>query len=84
MDAKIRRNLGIDLPAHMWVRLEERARECRQTLPEFVSVALMDFEYSEPNEETKAAIKEAMNRKEYPEDELYSSAEEMFKALGVK
>ena len=37
-----------------------------------------------PNEETKAAIKEAKNRKVYPENELYSSAEEMFTVLNAK
>ena len=65
----------------MWLRLEERARECRKTLPEYVSVALMDFGYHEPNEETRAAIMEAMNRKEYPAEELYDDVDEMFKAI---
>lgn len=35
-------------------------------------------------EVTKAAIEEAMSRKEYPEGELYSSAAELFKALDVE
>lgn len=81
MEAKVRKNLGIDLPPYMWIRLEERARECRQTLPEYVSVALMDFELNEPNEETRTAIMEAKNRKEYPADELYDDVDEMFKAI---
>ena len=42
---------------------------------------LLGIVYEEPNEVTKAAIKEAMNRKEYPEGELYNSADEMFKAV---
>ena len=45
---------------------------------------LLDLVYCEPNEVTKAAIEEAMNRKEYPENELYNSAEEMFKALNAE
>lgn len=77
MEATIRKNLGIDLPPYMWTRLEEKARECRQTLPEYVSVALMDFEYHEPNEETRAAILEAMNRKDYPAEELYDDVDKM-------
>ena len=36
------------------------------------------------NKVTKAAIKEAKNRKVYPENELYSSAEEMFKSLNAE
>ena len=37
--------------------------------------------YDEPNEVTKAAIEEAMNRKEYPTEELYDNVEDLFKAL---
>lgn len=81
MDATIRKNLGIDLPASMWERLEERARECNRSLPEYVGVALMDFEFHEPNAETRAAIMEAINRKEYPAEELYDDVDEMFKAI---
>jgi hypothetical protein len=33
---------------------------------------------------TRAAIEEAMNRKDYPENEVYSSVEELFKALDAE
>ena len=41
----------------------------------------MDYYYDEPNEITKAAIEEAMNRKEYPEGKVYDSVEEMFEDI---
>jgi len=37
--------------------------------------------YREPNETTMAAVGEAINRKEYPSNELYGSADELFQAL---
>ena len=37
--------------------------------------------YHEPNETTMAAVGEAINRKEYPSNELYGSADELFQAL---
>ena len=45
---------------------------------------LLDVVYDEPNEVTKAAIKEAMNRKEYPKEDLYSDVDELFKALDAE
>ena len=65
-------------------RLKINAARENRTLNNYVESVLMDIVYHEPNEVTKAAIKEAMNRKDYPEEELYSSAEELFKALDAE
>ena len=59
------------------------ARENR-TLNNFVESLLLNSMYHEPNEVTKAAIKEAMHRSEYPEGEVYDSVDELFKALDAE
>ena len=46
--------------------------------------ASLDVVYNEPNEETKEAIREVMNRKENPAEDVYDNVDEMFKALGVE
>ena len=58
--------------------LKRKAAQQNRTLNNYVESVLLDIVYDEPNEETKAAIEEARTRKQYPADELYSSAEEMF------
>ena len=64
--------------------LRRNAKVRNMSLNSYVEDMLLDLIYCEPNEVTKAAIEEAMNRKEYPENELYNSAEEMFKALNAE
>ena len=64
--------------------LRRNAKRENRTLNNYVESVLLDIVYNEPNEVTKAAIEEARNRKEYPENELYGSAEEMFKALNAE
>ena len=64
-------------------RLKRNAARQNRTLNNYVE-SVLDIVYNEPNEVTKAAIKEAKSRKVYPENELYSSAEEMFKALNAE
>ena len=64
--------------------LRRNAKVRNMSLNSYVEDMLLDLVYCEPNEVTKAAIEEAMNRKEYPENELYNSAEEMFKALNAE
>lgn len=58
--------------------LKRKAAQQNRTLNNYVESVLLDIVYDEPNEETKAAIEEAKNRKQYPADELYSSVDEMF------
>ena len=55
-----------------------------RTLNNFVENLLLNYIYNEPNEETKAAIEEAMSRTEYPEGELYDNVEDLFKALDAE
>ena len=62
-------------------RLKRNATSQNRTLNNYVESLLLDIVYHEPNEVTRAAIEEAMNRKDYPENEVYSSVEELFKAL---
>lgn len=64
--------------------LKRNAARENRTLNNYVESILLDIVYHEPNETTKAAIKEAMNRKEYPADEVYDSVEELFKALDAE
>ena len=75
MDGTIRKNGYLDLPAYMWVRLEERAKECKEDLWEYVGEALMDYECHEPNEETKAALAEAMSGQN--SNKVYTDVDEM-------
>ena len=61
--------------------MKQDAEKTNRTLNNFLESLLLDYYYNEPNEVTKAAIEEAMNRKDYPEGEVYDSVEELFKAL---
>ena len=77
----IRRPASFRLRADLLEGLKRNAARENRTLNNYVESVLLDIVYDEPNETTKVAIREAMNRKEYPARELYSSAEELFKAL---
>ena len=61
--------------------MKQDAERTNRTLNNFLESLLLDYYYNEPNEVTKAAIEEAMNRKDYPEGEVYDSVEDLFKAL---
>lgn len=65
-------------------RLKRNATSQNRTLNNYVESLLLDVVYHEPNEVTRAAIEEALNRKDYPENEVYSSVEELFKALDAE
>jgi hypothetical protein len=65
-------------------RLKRNATRQNRTLNNYVESLLLDVVYHEPNEVTRAAIEEAMNRKDYPENEVYSSVDELFKALDAE
>lgn len=64
--------------------LKRNAALANRTLNNYVESVLLDIVYHEPNEVTKAAIEEAMNRKSYPENEVYNSVDELFKALDAE
>jgi len=77
----VRKPASFRLRADLLESLKRNAARENRTLNNYVESVLLGIVYEEPNEVTKAAIKEAMNRKEYPEGELYNSADEMFKAV---
>ncbi len=80
----VRKPASFRLRSDLLEGLKRNAKRENRTLNNYVESVLLDVVYDEPNEVTKAAIEEAMNRKEYPENELYSSAEELFKALNAE
>lgn len=43
-----------------------------------------DIVYHEPNRQTKMGIEEAMSRKNYPAENLYTDVDEMIKALDAE
>lgn len=79
--AIVRKPASFRLRADLLERMKRNAVRENRTLNNYVECVLLDAVYDEPNEVTKAAIEEAMTRREYPEGELYSSAAELFKAL---
>ena len=79
--AIVRKPASFRLRADLLERMKRNAARENRTLNNYVECVLLDAVYDEPNEVTKAAIEEAMTRREYPEGELYSSAAELFKAL---
>ncbi len=56
--------------------LKRKAARENRTLNNYVESVLLDIVYDEPNEVTKAAIHEAMSRRNY--NKVYSSVDEMF------
>lgn len=64
--------------------MKKDAERANRTLNNFLESLLLDYYYNEPNEVTKAAIEEAMNRKDYPEGELYDNVEDLLKALDAE
>jgi len=57
-------------------RLKQNAARENRTLNNYVESVLLDVVYDEPNEVTKAAIKEAMSEKN--RNKVYSNVDEMF------
>lgn len=82
--AIIRKPASFRLRADLLERLKQNAARENRTLNNYVESVLLDVVYHEPNAVTKAAIEEAMNRKDYPTDEVYDSVEDLFKALDIE
>ena len=59
MGAIIRKQTSFRLREDLLKVLQEEARKANRSLNNLVECLLMDAMYSEPNEETKAAIEEA-------------------------
>ena len=79
-----RKQTSFRLRTDLLAFMKEDAERENRTLNNFLESLLLDYYYNEPNEVTKAAIEEAMNRKEYPEGEVYDSVEDLFKALDAE
>lgn len=63
MEAVIRKQTSFRLREDLLKDLQEEARKANRSLNNFVESTLMDAMYSEPNEETIAAINEARTGK---------------------
>lgn len=59
MEAVIRKQTSFRLREDLLQVLQEKAKKANRSLNNFVESTLMDAMYSEPNEETIAAIEEA-------------------------
>lgn len=79
--ATIRKPASFRLREDLLERLKRNAKRQNRTLNNYVESVLLDVVYREPNETTMAAVNEAINRKEYPSNELYNNADELFQAL---
>ncbi|MCL3851447.1 toxin-antitoxin system protein [Parabacteroides sp. GYB001] len=63
MDAVVRKQTSFRLREDLLQVLQEQAKKANRSLNNFVESTLMDAIYSEPNEETIAAINEARSGK---------------------
>lgn len=79
-----RRQTSFRLRTDLLDDMKIAAQKQNRTLNNFLESLLLDYFYAEPNEVTKAAIEEAMNRKDYPEGEVYDDVDELFKALDAE
>ena len=63
MEAVVRKQTSFRLREDLLQILQEQAKKANRSLNNFVESTLMDAMYSEPNEETVAAINEARSGK---------------------
>jgi hypothetical protein len=63
MDSIIRKPTSFRLRADLIEGLRRKAKKENRTLNNYVESVLLDIVYNEPNEVTKEAIEEAVNRK---------------------
>ncbi|MBR3432956.1 MAG: toxin-antitoxin system protein [Bacteroidaceae bacterium] len=71
-----RRPASFRLRSDLMDRLKQNAARENRTLNNYVESVLLDVVYDEPNEVTKAAVKEAMSGKN--RNKVYSNVDEMF------
>ena len=85
METTIRRKqTSFRLRTDLLEEMKNAAKKENRTLNNYLESLLLNYFYNEPNEVTRAAIEEAMSRKEYPEGEIYNSVDELFKALDTE
>ena len=80
----IRKPASFRLRADLLEGLKRNAARENRTLNNYVESVLLDIVYHEPNRQTKIGIEEAMSRKFYPAENLYTDVDEMFKALDAE
>ena len=78
MEAVIRKQTSFRLREDLLQLFQEQAKKANRSLNNFVESTLMDAMYSEPNEETIAAIKEARAAKN---KETFDSVESLIEEL---
>ncbi len=71
----VRRPASFRLRADLLEGLKRNAARENRTLNNYVESVLLDIVYAEPNEETKAAIEEAVSGKN--QNKVYSNAADM-------
>ena len=76
MKAIVRQPASFRLRADLLEKLKRNALRENRTLNNYVESVLLDVVYHEPNEVTKAAIKEAMSGQN--KNKVYDSVDEMF------
>lgn len=72
----VRKPTSFRLRTDLLEGLKRKAARENRTLNNYVESVLLDVVYNEPNEVTKAAIQEAMSRRNY--NKVYSNVDEMF------
>ncbi len=80
----IRKPASFRLRADLLEGLKRNAARENRTLNNYVESVLLDIVYHEPNRQTKMGIEEAMSRKNYPAENLYTDVDEMIKALDAE
>lgn len=80
----VRKTKSFRLRSDLLEGLQRNAQRTNRSLNNYVESVLLDVIYHEPNAVTKAAIEEAMSRKEYPKSELYNNVEDLFQALDTE
>ena len=80
----IRKPASFRLRADLLEGLKRNAARENRTLNNYVESVLLDIVYHEPNRQTKIGLEEAMSRKVYPAENLYTDVDEMFKALDAE
>lgn len=78
MEAVIRKQTSFRLREDLLQVLQEQAKKANRSLNNFVESTLMDAVYSEPNEKTIAAIREARRAKN---KETFDSVDSLMEEL---
>lgn len=78
MEATIKKQTAFRLDSDLLDALKSAAKREHRSLNNFVETLLMEIMYTEPNEETKAAIAEARSKKK---GKVYDSVETLMEDL---